>query len=79
LELDKVEGPHCWIQWKGTGVCMDFHCACGKHGHVDAEFAYNVQCPACGRVWVMGSHVRMYEPTEEERKKMNVWAIVVAE
>ena len=21
--------PHGWIQWKGTGVCMDVHCKCG--------------------------------------------------
>jgi len=25
--------PHGWVQWKGTDVCMDVHCACG---HIDA-------------------------------------------
>ncbi len=43
--------PHGWIQWKGTEVCMDVHCACGELTHVDAEFAYNVQCPVCLRVY----------------------------
>lgn len=39
--------PHGWIQWKGTDVCMDIHCKCGFHGHVDAEFAYFVKCLEC--------------------------------
>lgn len=49
--------PHGWIQWKGTDVCMDFHCKCGAHGHVDADFAYYVKCGKCGQVYEMSGHV----------------------
>jgi hypothetical protein len=46
-----------FIQWKGTQVCMDFYCPCGAHGHLDADFAYNVECPSCGSVFEMGTQV----------------------
>ena len=59
-------GPHAWIQWKGTNVCMDIHCSCGKHTHVDAEFAYYVRCSACGKLWAMCANIRMVEVTAEE-------------
>ena len=36
------DGPHGWIQWKGTDVCIDLHCECGSHGHVDGDFVYYV-------------------------------------
>ena len=31
-----------FIQWKGTDVCMDFHCKCGAHLHIDGMFVYKV-------------------------------------
>jgi len=42
-EADRLvrAGPHAWIQWKGTDVCMDVRCSCGNHGHVDADFAFS--------------------------------------
>lgn len=40
-----------WIQWKGTDICMDIHCECGYHGHLDAEFAHYYQCPRCSVVY----------------------------
>lgn len=49
--------PHCFIQWKGTDVCMDLHCECGQHIHIDAEFAYAVQCVKCETIWEMPSHI----------------------
>ena len=52
-------GPHAWIQWKGTDVCMDVSCSCGKMSHVDDEFAYYVRCPHCGQVFAMCANVRM--------------------
>ena len=59
---DTHEGkPHGWIQWKGTGVCMDVHCKCGKHSHVDAEFAYSVQCPHCGTIYKCNGHIELIE------------------
>ncbi len=45
--------PYSFIQWKGTDVCMDFHCECGAHCHFDGGFAYTVQCPHCDTVWEM--------------------------
>lgn len=55
------DAPFGWIQWKGTSVCMDVHCACGYHGHVDADFAYNVKCGKCGRVYACDGHIRLVE------------------
>lgn len=55
------EGPHGWIQWKGTDVCMDIRCLCGELGHVDAEFAYAVRCKACGRIYEVNGHVKLHE------------------
>ena len=52
-----------WIQWKNTNVCMDVHCRCGHHGHVDAEFAYFYRCPECLTVFAVGQTVRLYELT----------------
>lgn len=46
-----------FIQWKGTTVCMDFHCQCGAHVHGDGDFAYNVECGACGAFYEMGTQV----------------------
>lgn len=46
-----------FIQWKGTVVCLDFHCTCGTHGHYDGDFAYSLHCPACGAVYELGTQV----------------------
>ncbi len=62
---DIPKGPHCWIQWKGTDVCMDVHCECGELSHVDAEFAYKVKCPGCGKIWHVSPYVRLV-PWEEK-------------
>jgi len=65
LERDKSVpeegGASAYIQWKGTSVCMDVHCVCGAHGHIDDEFAYYYECSKCGRVFSVGSTVRLYE------------------
>ncbi len=39
--------PYGWIQFKGSDLCMDVHCTCGALLHLDADFAYHVQCPHC--------------------------------
>lgn len=64
----KEDQPHGWIQWKGTNVCMDVHCKCGFMGHIDAEFAYNIQCPECNAVYMVNGHVEFVELTPEEIK-----------
>lgn len=53
--------PYAWIQWKGTSVCMDVYCPCGDQFHVDADFAYTVQCPYCRRMFSCDGHIRLYE------------------
>ena len=59
--LDKDNDPYGWIQWKGTDVCMDVHCVCGNSGHIDADFAYYVKCPVCGRYYEVSGYVKLYE------------------
>lgn len=59
-------GPHGWIQWKGTNVCMDVWCECGQLTHVDADFCYFIECGHCGRKWSVGAHVPLHPLTEEE-------------
>lgn len=54
-----------FIQWKGTKVCLDFHCECGAHVHGDGYSAYNVECGACEAFYEMGTQViakRIEEP-----------------
>lgn len=51
--FDETDDPHAFIQWKGTDVCMDFHCTCSAHGHFDGFFAYFVKCQHCGTIWQM--------------------------
>lgn len=50
-----------FVQWKGTDVCLDFHCACGHDGHLDGDFAYYLRCPECGRTYRMPAR---FEPVE---------------
>lgn len=64
--LEAPEGSYGWLQWKGTNVCMDFHCKkCGYMNHIDDDFVYFVKC-TCGTVYAMDGHVRAVELTAEE-------------
>jgi hypothetical protein len=69
----RISGPHGWIQWKGTQVCMDIHCSCGFWGHVDREFFYFWRCPNpdCGKVWMVNGHVEFVEVFQDELEKMS--------
>ncbi len=69
MSADVIYGdnePHGWIQWKGTDVCMDVHCQCGVSTHVDAEFAYFIQCGKCGAKYAVGQNVKLTPLTAEE-------------
>lgn len=57
--------PHAWIQWKGTNVCMDVYCKCGAHLHVDAMFAYHVECGSCGTFYMCNGHIELIEIEEK--------------
>lgn len=60
------ERPYTFIQWKGTDLCADFFCICGDQFHVDAEFAYAVQCPHCQRRYELSLNVELRELSSEE-------------
>jgi len=57
--------PHCWVQWKGTDVCMDFYCKCGNQSHIDDSFAYFVKCPYCKTVYMCNGHIELIELEKE--------------
>jgi len=57
--------PHGWVQWKGTDACVDLHCECGAHGHIDAEFFYHYECLSCGRKYALSGYVRLIELSHE--------------
>jgi len=52
-DYSTIRGTSVFVQWKGTDVCLDFTCECGAGGHFDGEFAYQLRCSACSRVWDM--------------------------
>jgi hypothetical protein len=53
-----------FIQWKGTDVCMDFHCPCGEANHYDGYFAYEIKCAGCGTVYAPSCNVEMVRVLE---------------
>lgn len=61
---ERIFGKHpdsdadTFIQWKGTEVCLDLNCPCGKHSHFDTDFAYEIRCPGCQRVYMLGTSVK---------------------
>lgn len=59
---------HGWIQWKGTSVCIDIHCECGCHSHIDADFMYYVSCPECKRKFAVGQNIKLIPLNDEQAK-----------
>ena len=59
-------GANATIQWKGTDVCMDVHCPCGTHSHIDDEFVYFLRCPGCGVAYKVGERVTLTPMTADE-------------
>lgn len=60
------EGPHGWVQWKGTSVCIDLYCECGHHGHYDGWFLYYWECSQCHKIWEVCGTVLLCEPSPRE-------------
>lgn len=56
----------CYIQWKGTDVCIDFLCPCGISHHYDGYFMYAIKCMVCGTVFETGTQVRFTKITDPQ-------------
>lgn len=67
IQEQYTDQPHGWVQWKGTDVCMDVHCKCGYHSHIDSDFAYHVKCPQCKTVYMCNGHIELIELEEEPK------------
>lgn len=62
---------HGWIQWKGTQPCMDIHCVCGYHDHVDADyFFYAYECPNCHQKYAVGQNIKLIPLNAEQVEEM---------
>lgn len=60
--IPKGSEAEIFIQWKGSNICLDFHCPCqpkdaAYSSHYDGDFAYAVKCPKCGAIWQLGTQV----------------------
>lgn len=64
--IKETPRPTSFIQWKGTDLCADFYCVCGDQFHLDSDFAYCVQCPACNRRYELSTRIEMRELLQEE-------------
>lgn len=67
-ELTKqiTAGPHGWIQFKGTDLCIDIHCKCGAMTHFDGGFCYFIKCVVCGQVYELNGHIELIERKKDE-------------
>jgi hypothetical protein len=64
MDQEEAATPHVYIQWKGTDVCLDFHCECDAEndddfGHFDGFFAYHIKCSRCGRVYKLPTQLEL--------------------
>ena len=64
--------PYGWIQWKGTDVCIDIHCVCGKLLHFDGLFMYYVKCSYCSRVYECDGHIKLHKLDFEPKECVQV-------
>ena len=55
------------IQFRGTDICMDVHCKCGCHSHIDGCFVYFLECPECGVIYELNGRIELIE-----RKKIDI-------
>lgn len=71
----EIEIPRGRIQWKGTDVCMDIDCTCGKLSHIDAHFAYYFRC-SCNKIYEISSYVKLIEVQESDISGVSPGCIV---
>ena len=77
-EATELPKPFGWIQWKGTSVCMDIHCTCGTHSHIDDEFAYYFKCK-CGQRYAVAAVVKLAPVTQAEIDATDIHEGVIKE
>lgn len=70
-DRDSQPKPYGWIQWKGTDACIDVNCVCGALTHIDADFAYLIQCGECKRVFWPTAFIKLVELTGDDLKLAN--------
>lgn len=69
IDVAELGSPDLFMQWKGTDVCLDLHCPCGAHCHLDGFFAYTIECGGCGAVWKLPDFIipERVENPEDDR------------
>ena len=73
-----TKDPWAYVQWKGTDVCIDFHCLCDKEdepagvGHFDGYGAYFLKCMRCHRVYKVPTELKL-ELASEDDHYVEVW------
>lgn len=77
-DAELIGDPCGWIQHKGSSLCIDMHCKCGYHGHLDSDFCYYYECPSCKTLYEVGSHVRLWE-VDRSTVTANAYAIKTCE
>ena len=62
----RSDDDQCFIQWKGTDICMDWTCpTCGERQHVDGYFCYALQCASCNQFCHVGTTVVLTPISED--------------
>lgn len=59
-------GPSVFIQWKGSDIHMQGNCTCGEQWDITGWFAYEKDCPKCGKHFHCESHLTLTKLTSEE-------------
>lgn len=54
-----IEGPRGCIQYKGTDLCINLHCECGHHAHLDGMGVHGWECSECGRKYLLPTNIKL--------------------
>ncbi len=67
INFNIKKDSHGWIQWKGTNVCIDINCKCGKQSHFDGDFMYYIQCPYCKQIYEANGYIELIKIKDLEK------------
>jgi len=68
----RPQGPQAWIQWKATNVFMDAGCKCGASFNISGPFAYNIECPSCGTIYMCNGHIELIEILNPDKSEATI-------